>query len=88
MENFEIFIGTHGATTVIFFLADDMDSFYVKRVRSANDGANIKIAFEVLDGNFEIDARLCEGGKNLLVLLAFEGVDKIARVFHIVCIIT
>ena len=53
MNDFEIFVGTHGATAVVFFLADDMNFAHIKRVGGADDGADIEIVFDVLDGDFE-----------------------------------
>ena len=67
MENFEIFIGAHSATAIIFFLANDVDFFYIKRVRGADDGADVKIVFNVFDGDLEGSTGLVQFRFNLLV---------------------
>ena len=82
VEDGKVFVGTHSAATVVFFLADDMDFRDIERVGGADDGADVKIVLEVFDGDFERKAGLFESGKNLVVGETFEGVDEIAGVFH------
>ena len=82
MDDFEVFVGTHGATTVVFFLADDVDFCHVEGVGGADDGADVKIVFDVFDGDFERSAGFGESIKNLFIGLVFELVDEISGVFH------
>lgn len=56
MDNREIFIGAHGATAVVFFLADNMNFVYIERVRGADNGADVKVMLDVLDGDFKAGA--------------------------------
>jgi len=67
VNNFEVFIGAHGAATVVFFLANDVDFVYVERVGGTDDRADVKIVFNVFDGDFEGRAFLAEGFKNLFI---------------------
>lgn len=80
MDDLEVFVGTHGATAVVFFLTDDVDFTDVKGVCRADDGTDVKIVFDVFDGNFEAGAFFTQHIKNLLVREAFVLVDEIARV--------
>ena len=71
----KVFVSTHRAAAIIFFLADDMDFTNVKRIRGADNRADIKIMFKIFDGDFERCASFFEGGKNLFVWHAFIFVD-------------
>lgn len=51
MDDFKIFIGAHGAATIVFFLADNVDFADVERIGGAHDGADIEIMLEVFDDN-------------------------------------
>ena len=65
--DFKIFVGAHGTAAVVFFAADDMDLTNIKRIGGADDGADIKIVFNILHGDFKGSARFFERGKNLFV---------------------
>ena len=67
VNNFKIFIRTHRAAAIIFFLADNVNFFDVKRVRIPDDCADIKIVFNIFDGDFEVVSGFFEGVKNLLI---------------------
>ena len=82
VNNFEIFVRTHGAAAVIFFLADDVDHADVEGVGGANDGADVEIVLKVFDGNFERRTGFFECIKNLFIWQGFEFVDEITRIFH------
>ena len=87
VEDFKILVGTHGAATIVFLLADNVDFADVKRVGSTDDGANIKIVFDVFDGDFERCTLIVQGYKNLFVGEAFVFVDEVPSVFHCAIII-
>ena len=52
MNNFEIFIRTHRATTIIFFAPNNMNFTHIKRIGSTNNGTDIEIVGPVFDGDF------------------------------------
>lgn len=83
VNNFEIFVGTHRTAAIVFFLADDVNFLRVERVGIPHDGANIKIVFDVFDGDFEVVSGFFEGVKNLLVCHTFVLIDEVTGVFHV-----
>ncbi len=87
VKDFEIFVGAHGAASIVFFPADNVDFADVKRVGSTDDGANIKIVFDVFNGDFERSTFIIQSCKNLLVGEAFVFVDEVPSVFHCAIII-
>ena len=56
MQNFKVFIGAHGTAAVVFFAANDVDFAYIERIGGTDDGTNVKVMFDVLDGDFEAGA--------------------------------
>lgn len=82
VNNFEILVGAHGAATIIFFLADNMNFTHVKRVGGTDNGTDIEIVFDVFNGDFEASTLLGERRKNLFVGEAFVFIDEVAGVFH------
>ena len=87
VDNFEIFISTHGTATIVLLLADDVDFFNVERVGGTDDGADVEIVFNILNSDFEWGTSLTQGGKNLFVSQAFVSVYEVSGIFHI-CIIS
>ena len=75
VNNFEILVGAHSAATVVFFLANDVDFCYIKRVGGADNGADIKIVFDVFDSDFKVGTSFCELVKNLFIGVILEFVD-------------
>ena len=83
VNNFKIFISAHGAATVVFFLANDVNFANIKRIGRADDRANVKIVFNVFDSNFEASTGFIQSLKNLLVRETFVFIDEVTGVFHI-----
>ena len=53
MNDFEIFIGTHGAAAIVFFLADDVNNFDIEGVGGTDNGTDVEVVLEIFDGNFQ-----------------------------------
>ena len=75
MGDVKVFVGDHGAATVVFAFADNVDLGDVEGVGVADDGADIEIVREVFDGDFERNAGFVEVGNNFCVGQAFIFVD-------------
>ena len=67
MDNFKIFVGAHGAATVVFLFTDDVDFTDVKRISSTDDGTDVEVVFNVFDGDFKASTFSAKLIKNLLV---------------------
>ena len=53
VNNFEVFVGAHGAAAIIFFLADNVNNFDIEGIGGANDGADVEVVLEIFDGDFQ-----------------------------------
>ena len=82
MDDFEIFIGTHSAAAVVFFLADNMDFFYIKGIRSADNRSDVEIVFNVFNRDFKGSTGFFEHGKNLFVCHSLILINQISSILH------
>ena len=75
MNDFKIFVSAHCAATVVFFTTDDVDLAHIERIGSTDNGTNIKIVFDIFDGDFKTGAFFVQGFKNLLIFQTFVLID-------------
>lgn len=67
MDNFKIFVGAHGAATVVFLFTDDVNFTDVKRISCTDNGTDVEVVFNVFDGDFKASTFSTKLIKNLLV---------------------
>lgn len=80
--NLQVLVGHHGAALVPLAPSDDVHLAYAERIGATNNCSHVEIAHGVFYSNLQAYATSIKLGHDLIVTLAFEFIEHIARIGH------